>query len=140
MGTNRTVKKPFRIAINGFGRIGRCVLRILAETPEFRDNLVQVVTINDLTDAAMLAHLLRYDSIHGQFQKEIHVDAQGLMVNGKKIKESATPDPSKLPWAAEKVDLVLECTGRFKSREATAAHLTAGARKVIFSAPLKGAD
>lgn len=135
-----TLKKPLKIAINGFGRIGRCVFRVLAETPEFRDGLVQVTTVNDLTDAPTLAHLLKYDSVHGRFSADVRVEEGQLNVNGKKIKVSAIPDPSKLPWAQEKVDIVLECTGRFKDRTATAAHLTAGAKKVIFSAPLKEAD
>ncbi|MDB5039219.1 MAG: glyceraldehyde-3-phosphate dehydrogenase, type [Bacteriovoracaceae bacterium] len=134
------LKKPLKIAINGFGRIGRCVFRVLAETPEFRDGLIQVTTVNDLTDAKTLAHLLKYDSVHGRFSADIKVDGNSLSVNGKKIQVSAIPDPAKLPWAQEKVDVVLECTGRFKDREATAAHLTAGAKKVIFSAPLPGAD
>jgi glyceraldehyde 3-phosphate dehydrogenase len=139
--TNRpTLKKPLKIAINGFGRIGRCVLRALVETPEFKDGLVTVTTINDLTDAAMLAHLLKYDSVHGIFNGEVSIEGNQISVNGKKIAISAIPDPAKLPWAAQKVDLVLECTGRFKDRAETAKHLTAGAKKVLFSAPLKDAD
>lgn len=134
------LKKPVKIAINGFGRIGRSVMRVLADTPEFKDGLVQVTTINDLTDAKMLAQLLKYDSVHGKFKGEISLDGDALIVNGKKIAVTAIPDPAKLPWAAQNLDIVLECTGRFKDRAQTAAHLTAGAKKVLFSAPLKDAD
>ncbi|MBN8555767.1 MAG: type I glyceraldehyde-3-phosphate dehydrogenase [Deltaproteobacteria bacterium] len=140
MNNRPSLKKPLRISINGFGRIGRCVLRAMAETPEFKDGLLQITTINDLTDTAMLAHLLKYDSVHGAFNGEVQVDGKQIIVNGKKINISAIPDPAKLPWAAEKVDLVLECTGRFKDRAETAKHLAAGAKKVLFSAPLKDAD
>lgn len=138
--TRLNLKKPLKIGINGFGRIGRCVFRVLAETPEFRDGLVQVTTVNDLTDAPTLAHLLKYDSVHGRFAADVRVEGSQLSVNGKKINVSAVPDPSKLPWATEKVDIVLECTGRFKDKAQTAQHLSAGAKKVIFSAPLKDAD
>ncbi len=134
------LKKPLKIAINGFGRIGRCLFRILAETPEFRDGLVQVTTINDLTDAETLAHLLKYDSVHGRFGGDVKVDGNKLSVYGKAIEVTAIPEPAKLGWAAQKVDIVLECTGRFKDKAQTAQHLTAGAKKVIFSAPLKDAD
>lgn len=99
-----------------------------------------VTTINDLTDAKMLAHLLKYDSVHGRFDGDVQAQENKIVVNGKSIAISAIPDPAKLPWAAEKVDIVLECTGRFKDRAQTAQHLTAGAKKVIFSAPLKDAD
>jgi glyceraldehyde 3-phosphate dehydrogenase len=138
--TKFALKKPLKIGINGFGRIGRCVFRVLAETPEFRDGLVEVTTINDLTDAPTLAHLLKFDSVHGRFGAEVRVEENQLFVNGKKIKTTAIPDPGKLPWAQEKTDIVLECTGRFKDRAQTAAHLSAGAKKIIFSAPLKDAD
>jgi glyceraldehyde 3-phosphate dehydrogenase len=135
-----SLKKPLKIGINGFGRIGRCVFRVLAETPEFRDGLLEVTSINDLTDAKTLGHLLKYDSVQGKFSADVRVEENSLVVNGKKIKVSAIPEPGKLPWTQEKVDIVLECTGRFKDRTQTAAHLTAGAKKVIFSAPLKEAD
>lgn len=115
-------------------------MRVLANTPEFKDGLITVTTINDLTDAEMLAQLLKYDSVHGRFKGDVSLDGESLVVNGKKIKVSAIPEPAKLPWAAEKVDIVLECTGRFKDKAQTAAHLTAGAKKVLFSAPLKDAD
>ncbi len=139
--TKRTrISKPLRISINGFGRIGRSLFRVLAKTPEFKDGLVTVTTINDLTDAKMLAHLLKYDSVHGRFDGDVQAQENKIVVNGKSIAISAIPDPAKLPWAAEKVDIVLECTGRFKDRAQTAQHLTAGAKKVIFSAPLKDAD
>jgi len=134
------LKKPLKIGINGFGRIGRCVFRVLADTPEFRDGLIQVTAINDLTDSKMLAHLLEYDSVHGRFNRDIKYDETSISVLGKKIQISAIPDPAKLNWAATQTDIVLECTGRLKNREATAAHLKAGAKKVIYSAPLKDAD
>ncbi len=134
------LNKNVRISINGFGRIGRCVLRALAETPEFRDGLVSVTTINDLTDAQTLAHLLTYDSVHGKFGGDVQVTDNAITVNGKKIQITAQPDPAKLPWAADKVDVVLECTGRLKDKAATSAHLKAGAKKVLYSAPLKDAD
>ncbi len=134
------VKKPLKIGINGFGRIGRCVFRVLADTPEFKDGLVQVTGINDLTDSKMLAHLLEFDSVHGRFSRDIKFDETSLTVSGKKIAVTAQPDPAKLPWKEQGVDIVLECTGRLKNREATAAHLTAGAKRVIYSAPLKDAD
>ena len=140
MKNRPSLQKPVTISINGFGRIGRCVLRALAETREFKDGLVKVTTINDLTDAKMLAHLLAHDSVHGHFKGEVKADGSKLIVNGKTINVSAIPDPAKLPWAAENVDIVLECTGRFKDRNETAKHLTAGAKKVIFSTPLKDAD
>lgn len=134
------LKKPLKIGINGFGRIGRCVFRVLAETPEFKDGLITVTAINDLTDAKTLAHLLEYDSVHGHYDHDIKHDENSISVDGKKIQITAIPDPAKLPWAATGTDIVLECTGRLKNREATAAHLTAGAKKVIYSAPLKDAD
>ena len=127
-----------RIAINGFGRIGRNVLRALY-TQNYRDDL-QVVAINDLGDSAINAHLLKYDSVHGIFAASVETDGQSLIVNGDAIAVSAIRNPAELPWQALGVDVVFECTGLFTERDKAAAHLAAGARKVIISAPAKGAD
>jgi glyceraldehyde 3-phosphate dehydrogenase len=127
-----------RIAINGFGRIGRNVLRALY-TQDYRQHL-QVVAINDLGDSAMNAHLLKYDTVHGTFDATVEHDDNGLSVNGDQIAVSAVRNPAELPWKSLDVDVVFECTGLFTSREKAAAHITAGARKVIISAPAKGAD
>lgn len=127
-----------RIAINGFGRIGRNVLRALY-TQGYRQDL-QVVAINDLGDSAINAHLLKYDSVHGIFDATVEHDQEGLTVNGDRIAVSAIRNPAELPWKAEQIDVVFECTGLFTDREKAAAHLAAGARKVIISAPAKGAD
>lgn len=127
-----------RIAINGFGRIGRNVLRALY-TQGYRQDL-QVVAINDLGDSAINAHLLKYDTVHGTFEGTVEHDKEGLTVNGDRISVSAIRNPVELPWKAENIDVVFECTGLFTDREKAAAHLTAGARKVIISAPAKGAD
>ena len=122
-----------RIAINGFGRIGRLAFRQLVSRPTF-----EVVAINDLTDVETLAHLLKYDSIHGLFPGEVSVSNGNLVVNGKEIQISAERNPAELPWAANSVDLVVESTGVFADAEKASAHLTAGASKVIISAPAKG--
>ena len=122
-----------RIAINGFGRIGRLAFRQLVSRPSF-----EVVAINDLTDVETLAHLLKYDSIHGLFPGEVSVSNGNLVVNGKEIQISAERNPAELPWAANNVDLVVESTGVFADAEKASAHLTAGASKVIISAPAKG--
>jgi glyceraldehyde 3-phosphate dehydrogenase len=127
-----------RIAINGFGRIGRNVLRALY-TQDYRQHL-QVVAINDLGDSAMNAHLLRHDSVHGAFPGEVVADGESLWVNGDHIAVSAIRNPAELPWRAHQVDVVFECTGLFTDRDKAAAHLAAGARKVLISAPAKGAD
>ncbi|MFV9683864.1 type I glyceraldehyde-3-phosphate dehydrogenase [Pseudomonas sp. NY15367] len=127
-----------RIAINGFGRIGRNVLRALY-TQDYRQHL-QVVAINDLGDSAMNAHLLRHDSVHGAFPGEVVADGESLWVNGDHIAVSAIRNPAELPWRAHQVDMVFECTGLFTDRDKAAAHLAAGARKVLISAPAKGAD
>lgn len=127
-----------RIAINGFGRIGRNVLRALY-TQGYRQDL-QVVAINDLGDSAMNAHLLKYDSVHGTFDASVEADHESLTVNGDRIAVSAIRNPAELPWKAEAIDVVFECTGLFTERAKAAAHLAAGARKVIVSAPAKGAD
>jgi glyceraldehyde 3-phosphate dehydrogenase len=124
---------PIRIAINGYGRIGRNVLRALFEskrTAEF-----EIVAINDLGDAKTNAHLTRYDTVHGRFPGEVAVEGDFLVVNGHKIKVLAQRDPATLPWGELGVDLVMECTGLFTSKEKAAAHLKAGAKKVLISAP-----
>lgn len=128
---------PIRVAINGFGRIGRCILRALYEGP--LDN-IQIVAINDLTDLETNAHLLRYDSTHGRFCGDISVDGSELLVNGDSIRVLAEPELSKLPWKELDIDVVLECTGRFTDRSQAAIHLQAGAKKVLISAPGNDAD
>jgi glyceraldehyde 3-phosphate dehydrogenase len=127
-----------RIAINGFGRIGRCIVRALIERGV--DDL-ELVAINDLTDARTLAHLLRYDSIHREIKGTTigHTD-KAVTIGGKSVQVLAVKDPAELPWKALGVDIVLECTGLFTDRAKAAAHLTAGARTVLISAPAKGPD
>jgi glyceraldehyde 3-phosphate dehydrogenase len=127
-----------RIAINGFGRIGRNVLRALYEN-NYRSQL-QVVAINDLGDAETNAHLLKYDSVHGRFNADVSHDAESLTVNGDRIAITALRNPEELPWKDHRVDVVFECTGLFTKRDKAAAHLKAGARKVIISAPSPDAD
>ncbi|MGC3873825.1 type I glyceraldehyde-3-phosphate dehydrogenase [Halomonas sp. GXIMD04776] len=127
-----------RVAINGFGRIGRNVLRALYENA-YRDQ-IQVVAINDLGDSAMNARLLKHDSVHGLFGYAIEHDEDSLSVAGDRINIYAERDPSKLPWADLEVDLVMECTGLFKKRDAAARHLSAGAQRVLISAPSSDAD
>ncbi|MFD0278624.1 type I glyceraldehyde-3-phosphate dehydrogenase [Kitasatospora sp. NPDC127111] len=125
-----------RIAINGFGRIGRNSLRALLE----RDSKLEVVAVNDLTAPDALAHLLKFDSALGRFNRPVTVDGTDLVVDGRRIKVLAERDPAALPWAELGVDLVLESTGRFTSAEAARAHLRAGAKRVLVSAPSDGAD
>lgn len=127
-----------RIAINGFGRIGRNTLRALYEN-NYRDKL-QVIAINDLGDAETNAHLLKYDSVHGRFSAEVSHDAESLTVNGDRIAITATRNPEELPWSDLNIDVVFECTGLFTKRAKAEAHLKAGARKVIISAPSPDAD
>ncbi|MAA63253.1 MAG: type I glyceraldehyde-3-phosphate dehydrogenase [Alteromonadaceae bacterium] len=127
-----------RIGINGFGRIGRNILRALYEN-DYRQTM-QVVAINDLGDAETNAHLLKYDSVHGRFNGIVSHDAESLSVNGDRIAICAERNPASLPWKDYHVDVVLECTGLFTKHEAAAAHLSAGARKVIISAPSPDAD
>lgn len=122
-----------KVAINGFGRIGRLVLRSLIERPG-----VEIVAINDLTDNYTLAHLLKYDSAHGRFNREVKANENSLFIDNIAITVTAEPDPEKLPWAELGVDVVLECTGRFTDAEKMGKHLKAGAKKVILSAPAKG--
>ncbi len=126
------------VAINGYGRIGRNIMRALYESG--RTDEIRIVAINDLADAATNAHLTQYDTAHGRFPGEVSVDDGDLLVNGDRIKAFAERDPSKLPWAELGVDVVHECTGFFRSRDAAAAHLAAGAKKVIISAPGQNMD
>ncbi|MFG3164423.1 type I glyceraldehyde-3-phosphate dehydrogenase [Streptomyces sp. NPDC048232] len=125
-----------RIGINGFGRIGRNVLRALLE----RDSKIEVVAVNDLTEPAALARLLAFDSTSGRLGRPVSVDGDTLVVDGRRIKVLAEREPARLPWAELDVDIVLEATGRFTSATAAGGHLTAGARKVLVSAPSDGAD
>ncbi len=122
-----------RVAINGYGRIGRNVLRALYEG--HRKGEVEIVAINDLCDANTNAHLTRYDTVHGRFNAEVVVEGDSMMVNGDRIRVFAERDPSKLPWGELNIDVVHECTGIFTSKEKAAMHLKAGAKKVIISAP-----
>ncbi|MFS8512876.1 MAG: ArsJ-associated glyceraldehyde-3-phosphate dehydrogenase [Planifilum fulgidum] len=124
-----------KIGINGFGRIGRNVFRALMDHPE-----LEVVAVNDLTDAGTLAHLLKYDSVHGRLEAEVKVTDEGFSVNGRTVKVMAERDPANLPWRDLGVDLVVESTGRFRKREDAAKHLQGGAKKVIISAPAKDED
>ena len=122
-----------KVAINGYGRIGRNILRALYEAG--RTNEIQIVAINDLGNAETNAHLTQYDTAHGKFPGTVSVDGGDLIVNGDRIKVCAERDPSKLPWGQLGVDVVLECTGLFTSKAKASAHLAAGAKKVIISAP-----
>ncbi len=124
-----------KIAINGFGRIGRLVFRSMHKNPD-----VEVVAVNDLTDAKTLAHLLKYDSVHGRMNAEIKVDGDNLIVDGKNYKVLSQRDPSKLPWGELGVECVVEATGFFRKREDATKHLTAGAKKVIITAPAPDPD
>ena len=128
---------PIRVAINGFGRIGRNVLR-LAKKSAATD--LDFVAVNDLTDNEMLAHLFKYDSVHGVYPGEVAATAGALTLDGEELAVFSERDPSKLPWADLGVDVVVESTGRFRSRDLAGKHLDAGARKVIISAPAKNGD
>lgn len=130
--------KTIRVAINGYGRIGRNVLRALYESG--KREFIEIVAINDLGDTEFNAHLTKYDSVHGRFGGEVIVDNDALIVNGDVIKTTRERDPKNLPWAALEIDVVYECTGLFTSREKASAHLEAGAKKVIISAPASGVD
>ena len=127
-----------RVAINGFGRIGRNILRALYEN-NYRDR-IQVVAINDLADVASNAHLLKYDSVHGHFSEKISHDGGHIFVGSDEIEVLSSKDPLELPWSSLKIDVVYECTGFFTNRDAAAKHITAGAKKVIISAPANGVD
>jgi len=122
-----------KVAINGFGRIGRISYRALLQKKQ-----IEVVAINDLTDTKTLAHLFKFDSAHGIFDGEVSYDAENLIINGKKIKVLSVKNPAELPWKALGVDVVLESTGFFTEKEKAEAHITAGAKKVIISAPATG--
>jgi glyceraldehyde 3-phosphate dehydrogenase len=124
---------PVKVAINGYGRIGRNILRALYESG--RTGEIQVVAINDLGDAETNAHLTRYDTAHGKFNGEVSVEGDHMIVNGDRIRVCAERDPSKLPWGELGVDVVYECTGLFTSKAKAGAHIAAGAKKVIISAP-----
>lgn len=124
---------PIKVAINGYGRIGRNILRALYEANRSGD--IRIVAINDLGDAETNAHLTQYDTAHGRFPGSVTVEGGDLVVNGDRIKVCAERDPTKLPWGQLGVDVVLECTGLFTSKAKAAAHLAAGAKKVIISAP-----
>jgi glyceraldehyde 3-phosphate dehydrogenase len=124
---------PVKVAINGYGRIGRNILRALYESK--RTHEIQIVAVNDLGDAKTNAYLTRYDTAHGRFPSSVGVDGDHLVVGGDRIKVCAERDPSKLPWGQLGVDIVLECTGLFTTKEKASMHLKAGARKVIISAP-----
>lgn len=126
---------PIKMAINGFGRIGRCIVRSAANNPA-----IEVAAINDLFEPKLLAHLLKYDSIFGRAKVSVEAADDSLVVNGKKILLTQETDPSKLPWRDLGVQIVMECTGKFTDRDKAALHLKAGARKVIVSAPAKSAD
>ncbi len=127
-----------KVAINGYGRIGRNIMRALYESG--RTDEINIVAINDLGDANTNAHLTQYDTAHGTFPGTVSVDDGDLIVNGDRVKVYAERDPAKLPWAELGVEVVMECTGFFRSRDAAAAHLAAGARKVIISAPGQNVD
>ena len=124
-----------RVAINGFGRIGRMTTRVLLK----RDN-VEIVAINDLADTATLAHLFKYDSVHGGFEGSVEAKADEVIINGHSVAFSKERNPEDLPWKELKIDVVIEATGLFKTREEASKHLSAGAKKVIISAPAKDAD
>jgi glyceraldehyde 3-phosphate dehydrogenase len=127
--------QKIRVAINGFGRIGRVSLRVMLERFD-----IEVVAINDLTDTRTLAHLFKYDSVHRVFKGEVTHDADNIMVDGKRIKVFSAKNPAELPWKELSVDVVIESTGKFLDRELASQHLKAGAKKVIVSAPSKGTD
>lgn len=122
-----------KVAINGYGRIGRNILRALYESG--RNGDIRIVAVNDLGDTATNAHLTQYDTAHGRFNAEVSVDGDDIIINGDRVRVLAERDPSKLPWGEMGVDVVLECTGFFASKEKASAHLKAGARKVLISAP-----
>ncbi len=127
------MSRKTRVAINGFGRIGRNAFKIA-----FTKQDIDIVAINDLTDNATLAHLLRHDSSYGHYHKKVTSTDTHLVVDGKKILVTAEPEPSKLPWKELKIDVVIECTGRFTDRPSLEMHLKAGAKKIVLSAPEKG--
>ncbi|MCP0914714.1 type I glyceraldehyde-3-phosphate dehydrogenase [Legionella sp. 27cVA30] len=127
-----------RVAINGYGRIGRCILRSVFEYN--RQHEIEIVAINDLSGIETTAHLTRYDSTHGRFQSKVVLEGNKLIVDGHAIAVTAERNPAELPWGALNVDVVLECTGRFTSHDAAMQHIAAGAKKVLISAPGKNTD
>jgi glyceraldehyde 3-phosphate dehydrogenase len=129
----------YKIAINGFGRIGRNVLRALYERPDLQDK-IQIVAINDLGDASISAHLLKFDTVHGRFDQQVEVGENSITINGQEIKWFCERDPANIPWGELGVDLVCECTGVFTSRDKAALHIAGGAKKVIISAPGSNVD
>ena len=124
-----------KVGINGFGRIGRNVFRVLTSSKD-----IEVVAINDLTDSKTLAHLLKYDSVHGIAEADVSAGDGCIVVNGKQITITAQRDPSLIPWSDNNVDVVLECTGLFVARDGASKHLRSGVKKVIISAPAKEPD
>ncbi|MCL1911067.1 MAG: type I glyceraldehyde-3-phosphate dehydrogenase [Leptospirales bacterium] len=128
-----------KAGINGFGRIGRNVLRGILSYPEIYKGL-DIAGVNDLADVKTLAHLFKYDSVFGTFSGEVSVSANSLIVNGKEIKVYSERDPARIPWGRDKVDVVIESTGQFTDKEKAEAHISAGAKKVIISAPAKNED
>ncbi|MFQ5457696.1 MAG: type I glyceraldehyde-3-phosphate dehydrogenase [Myxococcota bacterium] len=124
-----------RVGINGLGRIGRCVVRAMSDAQD-----LEIAAVNDLADAATLAHLLKYDSVHGRFAGTVEARGKAIAVNGREIGVLAQKHPSELPWKDLGVDIVLESTGRFVDRESASGHLSQGAKKVVISAPAKGED
>ncbi|MCB0325770.1 MAG: type I glyceraldehyde-3-phosphate dehydrogenase [Bdellovibrionales bacterium] len=136
MGNQGTIK----YAINGFGRIGRNVVRAALKANAQGGRGVELVAVNDLTDSTTLAHLLKYDSIHGRFPAEVEAADKALKIAGKTVKVFSEKDPSKLPWGELGVDIVLECTGIFRDKAKASMHLTAGAKKVVISAPSPDPD
>jgi glyceraldehyde 3-phosphate dehydrogenase len=136
LATRREKTMGVKIGINGFGRIGRVIMRAAQRMGAD----VDFVAVNDLTDAQTLAHLLKYDSVHGPFPGEVQVKDDAILVNGKEIKVLAVKDPAQLPWKDLGVEVVMECTGLFRDKDKAAKHLEAGAKKVVISAPAKGPD
>ena len=128
-----------KVAINGFGRIGRCFLRVAMVEKDF-GNIANVVAINDLTDAKTLAHLFKYDSTFGKFEGMVEAKENEIIIDGHALKVLAEKDPLKLPWKDLKIDIVIESTGRFNDSKEAMKHLTAGAKKVIISAPAVNPD
>ncbi|MEE9565087.1 MAG: type I glyceraldehyde-3-phosphate dehydrogenase [Candidatus Hydrothermarchaeaceae archaeon] len=128
-----------KVGINGFGRIGRNILRAAFKDSDFMDKF-EITAVNDLTDAKTLAHLLKYDSIHGVFQEDVSATDNAIVVNGKELKVLSEKDPANLPWGDLGIDIVVEATGFFRDREGASKHLSAGAKKVIISAPAPEPD
>ena len=124
-----------KVGINGFGRIGRNFFRAAYKDPSLR-----IVAVNDITDAKTLAHLLKYDSVHGRFEASVEVKENAIVVNGKEVQVLACKDAADLPWGKLGVEIVIECTGRYTDRDGAGKHLAAGAKRVIISAPAKGED